>query len=317
VFSLWRLKLFAALAATVFAAGATAVVWIALRRLTGRDLVRVPDRLKRPLAWAGRTAVALSLLGACLIAWSFAEPYFPEVTRVSVPVRNLAGRVRIVHITDAHCDPRERIEGRIPHLVRPLRPDLIAFTGDAVNCREGVGRFRSLMRELAQIAPTFAVRGNWDVWWFADADIFGGTGVRELDGQAVRLDIRGTELWIAGAAVENEAAIGVALTAVPPGRPLVFLHHYPDAWDLAAHFGADLHLAGDTHGGQVRMPLVGALARLTRGGPYRDVGLHEHLAREDAFLYVNRGIGMEGGMAPRVRFMCRPEVAFIELMPRP
>jgi hypothetical protein len=310
------MKLVAALAVAVFAAGAAAIVWFALRRLRGRELARVPERLRRPLAWAGRTAVALSGLGACAVAWSFAEPYFPAVTRLAVPVRGLAGTVRVVQITDTHCDPGERIEGSIPGIVRSLAPDLIAFTGDAVNCREGVERFRELMRELAQVAPTYAVRGNWDVWWFADEDLFGGTGVRELDGEVVRVEARGAELRLAGVAVENEAAIAATLAAVPPERPLVFLHHYPDAWDRAASLGADLHLAGDTHGGQVRLPFLGALVRLTRWGPYRDIGLHEHAAHEGAFLHVSRGIGMEGGRAPRVRFMCRPEIALIELVPR-
>jgi hypothetical protein len=53
--------------------------------------------------------------------------------------------------------------------------------------------------------------------------------------------------------------------------------------------------------------------RITRGdGKYYEAGLHGQGA---ASLQVNRGIGMEGGAVPRVRFNCRPEITLFELRP--
>ena len=93
----------------------------------------------------------------------------------------------------------------------------------------------------------------------------------------------------------------------------MFLHHYPCEWSTAERGGSDLHLAGDTHGGQVVLPGLGPLVRITReDGNYYAAGLHRHGSMH---LYVNRGIGMEGGSVPRVRFNCRPEITLFELRP--
>ena len=91
----------------------------------------------------------------------------------------------------------------------------------------------------------------------------------------------------------------------------MFLHHYPERAVAASRRGVELMVAGDTHGGQIRLPLLGPLVQMSRFGRYFDMGLHRV---GGSWLYVNRGIGMEGGNAPRMRFLCRPEVALIELV---
>jgi predicted MPP superfamily phosphohydrolase len=58
------------------------------------------------------------------------------------------------------------------------------------------------------------------------------------------------------------------------------------------------------------LPIFGPVVEMTRFGDYYDMGLHRV---ENTWLYVNRGVGMEGGHVPRARFMCRPEIAVIEL----
>jgi hypothetical protein len=60
------------------------------------------------------------------------------------------------------------------------------------------------------------------------------------------------------------------------------------------------------------VPPLGALIRIHRRGVWLPAGLHEI---DGSHLYVSRGIGMEGGRAPRVRFMCRPEIAVIDVVP--
>jgi predicted MPP superfamily phosphohydrolase len=72
----------------------------------------------------------------------------------------------------------------------------------------------------------------------------------------------------------------------------------------------DLYLAGHTHGGQVALPFYGALITLSKTGKKYESGLH-HLS--NTYMYTNRGIGMEGGKAPRVRFCARPEVTVIDI----
>ena len=77
--------------------------------------------------------------------------------------------------------------------------------------------------------------------------------------------------------------------------------------------GVDLQLSGHTHGGQVRLPLYGALLTLSAMGKRFEAGLYR---LGEMALYVNRGLGMEGGAAPRVRFLCRPEITVFDLLGR-
>jgi uncharacterized protein len=98
---------------------------------------------------------------------------------------------------------------------------------------------------------------------------------------------------------------------VPPDAYSIFVYHYPD--EIYAVAGkVDLYCAGHTHGGQVALPLYGALLTLSRFGKRFEAGLYEV---DGTQLYVNRGIGMEGSGAPRVRFFARPEITVYEIGP--
>jgi predicted MPP superfamily phosphohydrolase len=286
-------------------------------------LVRlVLQRLGRAKLPTGRSAVlfrrvilGLATLGTLCIAHGFVEPYWPQVTHVrvgSTKLSNGSPLIRIVHISDIHSDPRPCLEERLPDLIKAERPDLIVFTGDSVNSPGGLQVFRRCMTRLAKVAPTFVVRGNWDVWYSSDLDLFGGTGVRELKGEAVRAEVLGTPVWVAGVPAGYGDLIPKALATAPKGDLSILLDHYPDDIEEAAMAGADLYLAGHTHGGQIALPWYGALITLSKFGKRFEAGLYRV---GGTWLYVNRGIGMEGGGMPRVRFCSRPEVTVIEVGP--
>jgi predicted MPP superfamily phosphohydrolase len=300
MFSLGRFGVVAFAAAVIFAL----FVGVILRTITGSRMTP-GDRVK----------VVLGAIVVAAFAYSFYEPYRPEVVSVTVPAPKLGpGRkIRVVQLSDLHSGARIRLENDLPGIVRGLEPDLIVFTGDAVNENGGIEPFRRMMNSLAQIAPTYAVRGNLDVWWFPHARLFEDTGVRELKAEAVPVHVKGAEIWIAGIPVDSEHKAAAVFARVPKDKVLLFLHHYPWAATIAASHGADLHLGGDTHGGQARLPFLGELIRIRRHGVWRPVGL----GREGAtWVYVNRGIGMEGGTyMPRVRFGARPEITLIEVSP--
>lgn len=263
-----------------------------------------------------RVILGLAALGTLCIASGFlVEPYWPAVTHVFIRSPKLprgSRPVRIVHVSDIHSDQLPRLERRLPGIIAAQEPDLIVFTGDAINSPAGLPVFRRCMTEVARVAPTFAVRGNWDVYLWGGLDLFRGTGVRELDGTAVKVEVGGTPVWVGGVAVGSEGRIREALAPIPPADLSVFLAHYPDEVEQVAGRGADLYCAGHTHGGQIALPFYGALATLSRYGKRFEAGLHL-VGR--THLYVNRGIGMEGGSVPRVRFCSRPEVTVIEFRP--
>jgi predicted MPP superfamily phosphohydrolase len=94
------------------------------------------------------------------------------------------------------------------------------------------------------------------------------------------------------------------------GFHLVFGH----APDFALHAApADLLVAGHTHGGQVRLPVIGPLLTFSRVPRAWASGVTR--LGHDRTLVVSRGIGLERGHAPRLRFLCRPELVFLRLTP--
>ena len=307
-----RLLVFVAIVASVFLVAASTLIRLGYERWKG-----LAPPASRGIRWLRRLSLAFGALGFVCVAYGrWVEPYWPEVTHVRIPSEKLAAKaaaLRIALISDLHSDPQVRLEERLPDLIAAEHPDVILFAGDAINSLGGLPNFRRCMKRIGAIAPTFAVRGNWDAWFWSDIDLYSTTGVRELDGSGVEVRVGSATLWIAGMAVEHEGRLGAILAAAPPGDVDVLVYHYPDEIeDVGRAGGIDLYCAGHTHGGQVALPFYGALLTFSRFGKRFESGLHRVGA---VWLYVNRGIGMEGGNAPRVRFCARPEITILEIVP--
>jgi len=229
---------------------------------------------------------------------------------------------RIAQISDIHFDEytEPSFLRRVVGQVNRLAPDLVLMTGDYVSnsplghdfAHGAIFRCADLLRELT-CPLRFAAMGNHD-------SILGAPNIREalatagiplLVNQHVAIERAGERLWLAGIAdpLSNKPDLGLAVPASPDG-PVLLLCHAPDYADkvLAHPRGAlvDLMLAGHSHGGQVRLPLVGALHRVDGGKKYVQ-GLFRlgHMQ-----LYVNRGIGTIG--LP-FRLNCPPEITLFTL----
>jgi len=302
---------FLAVLGTVYGLAFWFVLSAACRKLASRKVDR--SRPRKVLEWSVRLLAAVGLL--CMGYGYFIEPYWLEVTRVRIDTPKLpAGTapIRLVHISDLHCDPKQRLEDDLPGHIEALHPDVIVFTGDSINSRGGLANFRRCMKRLADVAPAYAVEGNWDVYHFRDVPLFAGTGVRLLRCGARRVEVGGASLWVAGLAAGRGREVDKALAAVPDGALTVFLYHYPDLIYVLADRDVDVCCAGHTHGGQVALPWVGGLICVSKYGRRFERGLHRV---EGTWMYVSRGIGMEGGPFPRVRFGARPEVTVIDIHP--
>ena len=285
-------------------------------------LRRFVSKSRAPLRVWSRAVLALASLGIVCFAYGrFVEPRWVEVTRTRVATKRLpAGHrgVRIVHLSDLHSDPEPLLETRLPGLVAELNPDLIVFTGDCANSEEGIPVFRRCLSELAKLAPTFVVRGNWDPPARHGSDLFAGLGVVELDGSSASVVVDGAPVHLVGLACDSAGGrLGEALAALPPDGPSIVLHHrpYPDLVPPRFQSRVDLMCAGHVHGGQVALPFWGAILTLSKHGKRFERGLYPNADGFGFPLYVSRGIGMEGASALRVRFCSRPEIALIELVP--
>ena len=305
-----RVLLFLVVVATVFVTAGNFLIAALYRRLR-----KLPKRTDRAYLYTRRLFLFLATVGIICVLYGFYEPYRPEVTFARVATKKFAkgsSQVRVVHISDVHSDPQPRLEPRLPGIIASQKPDLIVFTGDAANRGDhSAPVFRSLMFELAKIAPVYAVRGNWDMRTGALDELYAGTGVRVLEREVVPVEVNGQKVWTGGFPAEYGVDIHEMFAPAPKTEFRFLIHHYPDRGEAAADSNIDLMCAGHTHGGQVALPFYGALITMSRTDKQFESGLYRV---KEMWLYVNRGIGMEG-FGPRVRFWARPEITVIDIVP--
>ena len=316
-----RALIFVVCVASIFV---TAINFLLLRLY--RRVFRLALPKSRSYRRAERVILAAAAIGViCVLYARFVEPFWPKVILVQIASAKLAHgahTIRIVEIADTHSDRRPRLEPRLPAIIAAQHPDLIVFAGDSTNSNRAIPGFRELMTRLSKIAPTFVVRGNWDDWDGANQQLFAGTGVENLDGRVVRREFYGTPIWIGGLPTDSTMSVAALFQPAPANEFRLFLHHYPDrifGYDKPGHAGldgaagkVDLMCAAHTHGGQIALPFYGALVTFSRYDKRFEWGLHRV---DGTWLYINRGIGMEGGSVPRMRFWARPEITVIDVVP--
>jgi uncharacterized protein len=132
-------------------------------------------------------------------------------------------------------------------------------------------------------------------------------GVLSLVNQAVRVQAGGADFWVAGIddLTEGRPDLAAALAGVPDGALLLLLAHNPDVWLDPLVERAGLVLSGHTHGGQVRLPGLGAAhTQGTHLSRRRPAGWFQ---RGRTHMFVSRGLGE----SIPLRFGVRPQIALI------
>jgi len=255
----------------------------------------------------GALALLLVAVDAFLI-----EPHWLELSRVRVESDKVERPLRVAVLSDLQTDRVGDYERRAVRAVLDERPDLILMPGDYVDeddpgrYREQVERLRSMLMELRFSAPLgiYASRGNVDPdsW----PRVFAGLPVTPIERiRSVGLDgltVTGLGLW--------ESFDPTLRVPAAEGFHIVF-GHAPDF--ALGSVEADLLVAGHTHGGQVRLPLFGPPITFTRVP--RDWASGTTRLSGGRTLVVSRGVGMERGRAPRMRFLCRPQIVIVDVVP--
>jgi len=315
--------------------------WWLLSELPRRGLSYGPDRPSvMALAIVGMAALALlgvvglpAWVGALFLAVITAIVYYStwvEPFRLGVTYQQLttpkwssnAPPLRVLQVGDMHIErvtPRER---HLNRLISELKPDVIVYTGDFVNLSNTDDPVsEAAIREVigAWHAPqgVYCVTGTPLVEPLERVQAF----VRNLDNlkllpnQWLTVGTPSGKLNLLGLVVthdmdrDRDLLRKMMLSAPPDGLHLLLMHP-PDIAPEANELGVDLYLCGHTHGGQIRLPLIGALFSSSHLGNRFIMGRYE-LGRTT--LYTARGVGLEGLGAPRARFLCPPEIVLWEI----
>ena len=266
----------------------------------------------RQLGWPA--AAALGGLGAASLAYMKRfEPASPTLERVTIDLPELPPALdglRIGQITDTHIglpQTTENLTWAIEQMRRE-QPDLIAITGDMAGRKSGITELPRLLGQLSAPLGVYAAPGNHD-YMEGLADVSAAlslAGIPLLMNQSRRLGWNGADFWLAGVDEiwDGRPNFAAARAGVPADAFAVLLAHSPDVADDAAAHGFALQLSGHTHGGHLRLPVLGPFARPRYGMRYV---MGRYQVGQMA-LYVSRGLG---GMPLRLR--CRPEATIFTL----
>lgn len=276
-----------------------------------------------PLAPA--VGIAAQIAGLLLVVYAFViEPARLEVSQTILDVPGFANgkTLRLLHVADVHLERNGVREHRLLQIVREILPDAVLFSGDFLNLSnvrdsEAQQAARSLWNEIGTIAPVYAVSGSPPVdpqaivckivsglplVWLRDE-------VRDVAWEHGRVRVVG--VTCTHDPIDDGDRLRKVLRSAPDADFTVLLYHAPDLAPQAADLESiDLHLAGHTHGGQIRLPWYGAILTSSMYGKRLEMGLYRI---KGMLLFVSRGIGLEGKGAPRARLLCPPQVMLLEL----
>jgi predicted MPP superfamily phosphohydrolase len=269
-------------------------------------------------------------LGLCALGGGayvrLVEPRWLTVGRHEIKISKEGARspLRVLHLSDLHASStvspgfiREAID-----LGLGLRPDLICLTGDFITRGyKGFEEYAKVLRPLGHGVPAFACLGNHDGGLWAARrhgyqnthkvrDLLTKSGVTLLHNAAKTVRVREWELTLVGLgdlwAGEMQPLLAFSGWTQTGKSATLVLSHNPDTKTALLPHPWDLLLCGHTHGGQVRLPILG-----TPFAPVVDKRFVEGLYRwQERWIHITRGVGNLHG----VRFNCPPEVSLLTLI---
>jgi predicted MPP superfamily phosphohydrolase len=270
-------------------------------------------------------ALAAAIAAGALALWAFwLEPASLRIAtyRLSLPRWPAAcSDLKIAVISDLHVGSPFNGVAKLERIVaetQRAQPDLVLLAGDFVIQGVRGGRFvapeviGAKLGELATPLGVFAVLGNHD-WWLDGPRVrraLETSRIPVLENRAVELRRGDCAFWLAGIGDfwEGWPDVKGTLENVPPDASVLVLTHNPDVFPDVPDRVA-LTIAGHTHGGQVRVPLVGRPIVPSSYGERFAIGA---VVEDGRHLFVTSGVGTS--ILP-VRFLVPPEISLLELRP--
>jgi predicted MPP superfamily phosphohydrolase len=218
--------------------------------------------------------------------------------------------LRIVQVSDLHMARcfRPAFFERVVGACHAWEADLLAITGDIIEDDAAIAWIEPILGPLDARIGKFAILGNHDREHQPSSTIaaMARAGYEVLDGRWTTREVDGTTIALGG----TSAPWGpdVDPSAMPAADFRLLLSHSPDRFYRAERWGIDLMVAGHNHGGQIRLPLVGAVFMPSVYSRRFDRGFFR---RGRTLMYASEGIA---GLHP-VRYGCPPEVTRFTLRP--
>ena len=283
----------------------------------------VKTKSKRKKIWLLALVVFLLALIPFYL-WQNDSIITTELTYTSDKLPEAFDGYRILQISDLH-NKRFGIEQKnVLSKIEAMQPDMIVITGDLIDsATKNIENAMELIIGAVNIAPVYYVNGNNDIYAIPYMDLIeqmNQAGVITLADQKTELSKDGETIEVAGLAessifrarlIKNYVDYVESHLKELAGESKKFkilLAHRPELLDYYAQSGFDLVFAGHAHGGQIRLPFIGAIFAPDQGlFPKLTEGMH---VKDDTTLVISRGLG--SSVIP-VRLFNRPELLVVSL----
>lgn len=219
---------------------------------------------------------------------------------------------RIVQITDLHGASFGQKESELLKAIKDCEPDLIVFTGDMYDEYHGIGNLLEVINGSVKLAPVYAVSGNheFDSWMAFQVllSLYDAYGVTFLDDNSTLIENdAGESIYLAGAKFHWLKDIS-ELPPADPNHYSILLNHAGNYFDVLCQSDYDLVLSGHTHGGIIRLPVLGGLIGMGEDKilPRYDYGKY---TANDTTMIISSGLGE----AFPPRYNNPPEIVLITL----
>ena len=254
--------------------------------------------------------IPLLVISLLVPTW-YVNNYSLKLTEQTIYSAKVKRDIKIAVVSDLHGEHFGKDNSKITNLISGQKPDLIFVLGDMYtqNRYEQIDTAVELVRNLSEIAETYVVTGDHDTDLKYKDELNSLKKVHLMNYKKADLSIKDTDITVYGIDnvyfsptfdLHNEFDI----------LPIPETEHFED-------FEADIIFSGDTHGGMIRLPIIGplyyngyVLPKLTYSEKITDKGLY---FLENKQIFVTSGIG---NYPVPLRFLNRPEVCMITLKNR-
>ncbi|MFU0788783.1 MAG: metallophosphoesterase [Virgibacillus proomii] len=224
--------------------------------------------------------------------------------------------ISILQISDVHNKVFGDNNEKLMKTIEKLNADIIVITGDLVDrSTDNLKHMFSLIDKITSIHKhVFFVTGNHEWDNPKREELLAGLKERKvtvLNNKNSQLTVDGVTLNLVGIddASTNHENVNEAFNGINDKRYTVLLSHTPDIIENDSEVSADLILSGHTHGGQVRLPFIGALVAPDQGFfPKFEKGTYK--IDNSQYLYIDSGLGTS--VAP-IRFMNQSQISYIKI----
>ncbi|MFA5013716.1 MAG: metallophosphoesterase [Candidatus Paceibacterota bacterium] len=267
------------------------------------------------MKFSKKTLVIILILLIVLIADIFWEINFPKTERVEIKTEKIAKgeEIKILQISDLHSTIFFNNNKYLYQQIKDANPDIIVITGDFIDKRTSDYRYvYSFIDEISKLNKNiYFVFGDHE-----QKDIKTITTellkrrVIVLDTQSIVFTKNNQNINLLGLNYYNDSkSLDFIRSATNERLYSVLLAHNPDFAIENKNIGVDLVLSGDTHGGQVRLPIIGAI--FVPGQfvfPKYTKGIYK--LSERATLYIDSGLG--NTFFP-IRFLNQSQISLITI----